>query len=363
MRIGIDARELVGHPTGVGRYLGSLIREWASADAAQRHEFVLYTPDVLEVGLDARRFAHRHVPGFPGTYWEQILMPRAARADHLDLFFAPAYTAPLLLRVPTVVTIHDLSYEAHPEWFRLREGARRRWLTRQTAQRAAAIITDSEFSRGEVTDRLGLPAGRVVVIRPGIDPPAVKATRATAPRLLYVGSVFNRRHIPELLRAFGALVRDHPDASLDIVGSNRTHPYENLAEAIERQGLSAKVRFQRYAPDSHLRELYAQARAFVFLSEYEGFGMTPLEALAVGVPPVVGDTAVARETCGNAALFVPWNDVHAIRRGLELALFDEPTRQRILDAAPDTLRAFSWPRAARETLDVLEHARSRNGSG
>ena len=358
MRIGIDARELAGHPTGVGRYLGALVREWAADERARRHQFVVYAPDALDVGLDADRFVRRHVPGFPGTYWEQVLMPRVARRDRLDLFFAPAYTAPIWLNVPTVVTIHDLSYEAHPEWFRLREGARRRWVTRQSARRAAAIITDSEFSRGEVTEHLGLPASRITVIRPGIDPPAVKAAGDAGPRLLYAGSIFNRRHVPELLRAFAGLVRHHPDASLDIVGANRTHPHENLAAAVEQAGLTGKVRLQQYAPDGHLRELYARARAFVFLSEYEGFGMTPLEALAVGVPPVVGDTAVARETCGAAALFVPWGDIPAITRALELALFDEPTRRRLLAAAPGALEPFSWPRAARETLEVLERVRS-----
>lgn len=356
MRIGIDARELAGHPTGVGRYLGALVREWASGEYAQRHEFVLYSPDVLDVALDNRRFTRRQVPGFPGTYWEQVRLPHVAKDDHLDLFFAPAYTAPLLLKVPTVVTIHDLSFEAHPEWFRLREGARRRLITRHSARRAAAVITDSEFSRKEVVDRLALPAGRVTVIRPGIDPPQAKADPDAGPRLLYVGSIFNRRHIPELLRAFAALVRLHPDASLDIVGSNRTHPHENIAAAIEHAGLTGHVRLQQYAQEAQLRELYARARAFVFLSEYEGFGMTPLEALAAGVPPVVGDTAVARETCGDAALFVPWDDVRAITRALELALFDEPTRRRILDAAPAALAPFSWARAARETLSVLESA-------
>jgi glycosyltransferase involved in cell wall biosynthesis len=363
MRIGIDARELAGHPTGVGRYLNALVREWAAGDAAGRHEFVLYSPAAPDAGPDDRRFARRHVPGVPGTYWEQVLLPRVARGDHLDLFFAPAYTAPIRLHVPTVVTIHDLSYEAHPEWFRLREGVRRRWLTRQAARRAAAIITDSEFSRGEVTERLGVPDSRIVVIRPGIDPPAVKAAAGSEPRLLYVGSIFNRRHVPELLRAFAALVRDHPDASLDIVGANRTHPHEDLAAAIEHAGLTGRVRLQQYAEDGHLRQLYAQARAFAFLSEYEGFGMTPLEALAVGVPPVVGDTAVARETCGDAALFVPWNDVPAIAHALERALFDEPTRRRILEAAPRVLEPFSWPRAARETLDVIERAASIPRSG
>ena len=358
MRIGIDARELAGQPTGVGRYLGSLMREWRTYSAAQRHEFVLYSHDALEGAFDARQFAGRQVAGFPGTYWEQVLMPRVARNDHLDLFFAPAYTAPIFLNVPTVVTIHDLSYEAHPEWFRLREGARRRLLTRHAARRAAAVITVSEFSRAEVIGRLGVPPERITVVRSGIDPPAAAATRDNPPRLLYVGSIFNRRHVPELLRAFAALSRDHRDATLDIVGSNRTYPHENIAGDIEGLGLRDRVTLHRYTKEHQLRDLYAQARAFVFLSEYEGFGMTPLEALAVGLPPVVGDTPVARETCGDAALFVRWDDIGAIRRALELALYDEPTRLRILDAAPARLTAFSWPRAARETLDVLERAAS-----
>jgi glycosyltransferase involved in cell wall biosynthesis len=97
----------------------------------------------------------------------------------------------------------------------------------------------------------------------------------------------------------------------------------------------------------------------VLLSEYEGFGFTPLEALAVGLPPVVGDTPIAHETYGDAALFVRWDDVRAIAHAIEQALYDEPTRRRILDAAPAALAAFSWPRAARETLDVLERAGQR----
>jgi glycosyltransferase involved in cell wall biosynthesis len=357
MRVGIDARELAGHPTGVGRYLGALVREWAGDPAAQRHDFVLYTPEPLDVRFDARRFASRVIQGFPGTLWEQFQLPRVARTDHLDVFFAPAYTAPLSLTVPTVVTIHDLSYEAHPEWFRLREGARRRLLTRQSARRAAAVIAVSEFSKREVIDRLGLPEHRVSVIRSGIDAPAVPANAGpAAPRLLYVGSIFNRRHVPELVRAFARVARDHPEASLDIVGSNRTHPHENIVSLVESAGLNGRVRLQQYAQESVLRELYAGARAFVFLSEYEGFGFTPLEALAVGLPPVVGDTPVAREIYGDAALFVRWDDVRAIAKAIELALYDEPTRRRILEAAPAALQPFSWPRAARETLDVIERA-------
>jgi len=83
--------------------------------------------------------------------------------------FAPAYTAPLRLATPIVVAIHDLSFVAHPEWFRLREGARRRWLTGQAASRAAAVVTISEFSKRELIERLNVPANKIHVIPPGIE--------------------------------------------------------------------------------------------------------------------------------------------------------------------------------------------------
>jgi glycosyltransferase involved in cell wall biosynthesis len=358
MRIGIDARELSGQPTGVGRYLAALLREWAGDQRARAHEFVLYAPGTLAIDLDGRRFATRLVPGAPGTWWEQVRLPPVAAADHLDAFFAPAYTAPLRLRVPTVVTIHDLSYAAHPEWFGLREGARRRWVTRHSARRAAAVIADSAFSRDEIVEHLGLPASRVQIIVPGIDPPVVAAAAYAEPRVLFVGSIFNRRRVPALIRAFAALLRTRPDASLEIVGANRTHPHEDILGIIERGGLAGRVRWHEYVSDERLRELYSRARAFAFLSEYEGFGMTPLEALAVGIPPVVLDTPVARETCGDAAIFVPIDDLAATTRALEAALFDEPTRAGVLAAAPAVLAQYSWPRAARETLDVIERAGS-----
>src|SRR5262249_9193463 len=138
--------------------------------------------------------------------------------------------------------------------------------------------------------------------------------------------------------------------------SNRTHPHENILAMVEAAGLNGRVRLQQYAQESLLRELYAGARAFAFLSEYEGFGFTPLEALAVGVPSVVGDTPVARERYGDAALLVRWDDIRAIAQAIEMALYDEPTRRRILDAAPEALKPFNWARAARETLDIIERA-------
>lgn len=366
MRIGIDARELCGRATGVGRYLGGLLQEWAVDSHAREHEFVLYEPEPVARSLDARRFMTRVIPGSPGTWWEQVQVPRAAASDHLDVWFAPGYTAPLRLAVPVVVAIHDLSFVAHPEWFRLREGARRRWLTRQAASKASAVVTISEFSKRELIERLDVPTGRIHVIPPGVGTgdwglgiglTSSPRSRVPSPcRVLYVGSIFNRRHVVDLIRGFAPIARAHEHASLDIVGDNRTWPREDLRRTIRAEGVDAQVRWHEYVTDEELGALYAGARAFAFLSEYEGLGLTPLEALTAGVPPVLLDTPVARESCGDAALYVPASDVPAITRALEAMLFDEAVRQRVLAAAPRELAKYRWPRAARETLAVIETA-------
>ena len=355
MRIGIDARELCGRPTGAGRYLRGLLGEWARGSDRRRHEFVLYAPEPLTVALDAHRFATRLVAGPPGTWWEQVRLPRAARADQLDVFFSPAYSTPLNLDLPALVAIHDVSFIAHAEWFRMREGIRRRWLTRESARRARGIVTISEFTRGEIAEHLGIADARVRVIPPGVTAgTALRCDAARPERVLFVGSIFNRRHVPDLIRAFGRLARRRPAASLDLVGDNRTYPHEDVRQLIDAELLHGRIRWHEYASDEQLQQLYAEAAAFAFLSEYEGLGLTPLEALASGVPPVLLDTPVAKESCGGAALYVASGDLSAMAAALEQLLDDSETRARLLAAAPGVLAKYQWPRAADDTLAFLE---------
>jgi glycosyltransferase involved in cell wall biosynthesis len=358
MRIGIDARELCGRPTGVGRYLNGLLSEWSNDEVTRRHEFVLYSHEPPSTRLDARRFATREVPGPGGTWWEQVKLPEAVRQDHLDVLFAPGYTAPISTSIPTVVAIHDVSFAAHPEWFGITEGIRRRWLSRQAAERARAVITISQFSKRELVDHMSVEESKIHVIPPGVNSPAV-APRSSydPPAVLYVGSIFNRRHLPDLIRAFAPIAQHHTDASLDIVGDNRSFPREDLGQVIGHEGLNGRVRWREWIDDAELAALYGKARAFAFLSEYEGFGLTPLEALAAGIPSVLLDTPVARETCGAAALYVPQGDRVATTRALEQLLFDDSVRTSLLRAAPAVLAQFEWPRAARETLAVIEASR------
>ena len=369
MRIGIDARELGGHATGVGRYLSGLLQAWAHDPTVGAHQFVLYATERLALELDGQRFVTRIVAGAGGTWWEQIQLPPATTADDVDVLFSPAYTSPLCLRIPSVVAIHDVSFVAHPEWFTAREGLRRRWLTSQTAARASRIVTISEFSRGEIVDRLDVPRDRVVVIPPGIlsvvaldtvgsirretSVPAASDPTVRRPLVLYVGSIFTRRHVPDLVRAFAPLSERHPEITLELVGDNRSHPHQDLLGLIAFERVGHRATWRSYLPDEALRELYRSARAFAFLSEYEGLGLTPLEALAWGIPPVLLDTPVARESCGPAALYVAPGDRQAVTDALEALLFNESVRTRILAAAPAVLARYDWAVAARDTLAAI----------
>jgi len=359
MRIAIDARELSGQPTGVGRYLWQLLLAWNEMPAARAHEFLLCSPEPQPLqALPNLRVTRAHLPRFRGTLWEQFSLP--VLVSGADVLFAPGYTGPLVTRVPTVLTIHDVSFAAHPEWFAWREGLRRRLLTRASAKRATRVLTVSDFSKREIVRQLGVYPDKVEVIYSGIHqirPAHPLADRSVVrdpePLVLFVGSIFDRRHVPELIDGFAELTRRHPRARLVIVGDNRTQPRVDLRALAARSGSLDRIQVREYVTDEELAALYAEAAAFAFLSDYEGFGFTPLEALAAGAPPVVLDTDVAREIYGPSAAYVARPEPALIASALESVLTDPVERRRILDAAPRLLSRYSWRECAHRTLQVL----------
>ncbi len=367
MRVGIDGHELLGKRTGVGRYLDELLSQWAASDTVA-HEFVIYTPgETTDLTITGRPieeipgFRHRAIAGRSGVWWEQLDLAAAINSDSLDLFFAPAYSAPLRIVVPFVVTMHDVSFMAHPEWFRWREGLRRRVLAARTLARARAVIAVSQFSRDEILRFFDVPTSRVHVVRSGIRVPTVLHQPPSIPLVLFVGSIFNRRHVPTLVSAFAKVCRTVPEARLVLVGDDRTYPPIDLPALIAATGTGHRISLRSYLPERELAALYQQSRVFAFLSEYEGFGLTPLEAMFAGVPVVVADTPVARELYRNAAVFVPVRDVTATAHAITQLLVDESAHARQRELSATLVPSFRWTRAAQETLKVFEQAARNDG--
>lgn len=355
LTIAIDARELLGRPTGVGRYVRELLREW-TGPGGRGHSFCLILPEPPPAGAPrGAGITVRIEPGRNGTWWEQARLPRAVRESGADVLFSPAYSTPLRLKRPAVVAIHDVSFAAHPEWFAFRERLRRQWITRASARAAAAVVTISQFSAGEIVRHLGVPPAKIVLAPPGSPPLLHAADARRSPTVLFVGSLFERRRIGLLVEALGLIRAEVPAARLVLIGDNRMRTaYDPLADASAR-GLSGAVEWRHYVSDADLDAAYREAAVFAFLSDYEGFAMTPAEALARGAMPVLLDTVVAREVYEGAARFVRPTPASVAEAVVDL-LRRPDQRAREVAAARDRLRRYSWAESAAVVLDTLEAA-------
>ena len=263
--------------------------------------------------------------------------------------------------MPLALTIHDVSFVAHPEWFRPRERLRRRWLTRRSARAAAVVFTDSEFSRDEIVRHIRARSRpdrgdcRPASAR-GIDPSHDRPRRD--PLVLFVGSLFNRRRLPELIAAFARATADLPDARLVIVGDE-----PHLAAAGSRAGRGRARRRRRgsrlrsYVDDGELATLYAPRVGVRVPVRVRRLRADAARSAGRRRPVVVLDTPVAREVYGDAASYVPAAaDVTATRRRSSARLLDGSAANaaRRSQHAAAVLARYSWDDAAMRTLAGIE---------
>lgn len=366
MIVGIDGRELQGRPTGVGRYLRNLLREWSRSGGDR---LIVYfngpapADTVLQLpGLEPRPLGETPIRG---ALFAETRLRRAAAGDSLDVFFAPGYTCPLTLRRPRVTAIHDLSFFALPQEFSRLDRLRRRALVRASVAVSRKVLTISDFSRREIIRVFPSSAARVVAIPLGPDddlpppPPRDAARRALGvegPLLLTVGAILNRRRLPVLLEAVKQLAARHPALRLEVVGANRTEPRRDLEEDLRRLGLTGRVRLAGFVDENALALRYAAADVCVVLSDYEGFGLPALEALCRGVPLVTSARPALSELFGEAALLVDPGNPGEVATAVDRVLAD-PALAEDLRRRGQTLAArFSWAETARLTRRCLEEA-------
>ncbi len=372
--IGVVAYEMEGEPTGVGRYTEELLaalRRTPRAEGWRLRLFFKGDPFEHPLWTGAAGDGCRLEPVFdrrPGAHpilWEQFRLPRLLRREPMDVIFSPGYSLPRASGRPSLVTIHDLAFEHLPGDFGFRELRRRRYLARRAARAATRVLTDTRRTAADLRQRYGLPAERVAVAPLGVSPRFARAresagagaqeqARALAelgvrkPYLLVLGSILPRRRLDLVLRALGRLLREPAptDLRLVIAGRNQLPGREELDRLIQAGDWAERVIRLGYVDDGLLPALYARALGTIYVSEYEGYGLPPLESLAAGVPVLVSDAPALMELWPEYPLRCGRLEIDALTEGLRRLVLDGEARRLAMSEGPDRVRSLTWDRAA-----------------
>lgn len=375
MRIAVDVSMLSGTRNGISRYLEELLSACILAPEAGC-QWLLYGRKAVRGEVLSRanvRFRGDGLPHHSGRVASLFsTQPYWAAIDRPDVFWGPAHRLPWRLPSTTarVVTIHDLCWLEVADTMRRSTRRLDTWLMPRALAMADRIIAVSK-SIGE-TIRVTFPdtADRVVVIPAGTSVlPRAKGMEAVrhlgvqSPYVLFVGTIEPRKNLRRLIEAFSRLSGagcEH--ARLVIVGAYGWGG-QGILEGIADLGLSDRVVVLGRVSDDDLATLYAHARCLALPSLYEGFGLPLLEAMASGTPVLTSRMGSMAEIVADGGVLVDPLAVESIEAGLRKLLCDDDLRRELGNRARERAAAYSWARAARETLAAMGEAMAlRRGS-
>jgi glycosyltransferase involved in cell wall biosynthesis len=289
-----------------------------------------------------------------------------------DALFVPAHVVPLVHPPASLVTVHDLGYlhfpQAHPWRQRLYLDLSTRWSVRASAH----VLADSAATRADLVSRYGVPPDKITVAYPGHDEgiarvfdsaeiEAVKARHGIGgDYFLYVGTLQPRKNLARLVESFAAFrqgARSMVDRrTLLVLAGKQGWLYDALFKQVHRLGLEGHVCFPGYISDEDKVALMSGARAFLFPSLYEGFGLPVLEAQACGCPVITSTTSSLPEIAGDGALLVEPRDTMAIAAAMERIVSDSALREKLVERGLANVSRFSWIGCARTVLGAVEQS-------
>ncbi len=373
--VGINAQKLFVtqdyRNAGVSRYIRQLVRHLPLVPGDERYR--LYTnrhvtswPEVEGARLSLAPTRLPTLSPVLRILWEQTVLPALARRDRLDLLHCPLNVSPAATHVPVVLTIHDVTFLHYPDRFSRLKQRYLATFTRFSARRAARILADSAATKEDVHRAFGIPRQRIDVVYPGVDEdfrPLDPANPEDVARLesfrrryglpervvLYQGTLEPRKNVDQLVRAFALAVRRGLPHTLVLAGG-KGWGYEAIFRAVEESGVRQRIRFAGYVPREEQPLWYNAAQLFVYPSQYEGFGLPPLEAMACGVPVITSNTSSLPEVVGEAGIMVDPADVEALAEAMMAVATNEARRVWLSAAGRERALRFGWPAAAAEAV-------------
>jgi glycosyltransferase involved in cell wall biosynthesis len=342
-------------------YIRNLLKEFARLD--QDSEIVAYISKPRAPEYIPERFETRWVSENPykRLAWD---LPKHLNQDRPDLLHVQ-YTGPLRTSVPFVVTIHDVSYLELPEYFTPFRAAQLRLTVKRTVDRAAKILTPSEFSKSAIVRHYGIEDERVVVVPNAVSgrfrsldrdlarKAVEKRLGVKGPFVLTIGDLQPRKNHLGLLRAFETVMRDNPKLKHRLVFVGKETWYsKKLHRAVAASAVADRVHFAGFVDDADLVNFYGACELFVYPSFYEGFGLPILEAMACGRAVACSNTTAMPEVADSAGLLFDPSDTEEMARAMSDILLNPELRTRLERLGQQHAASFSWQKAAAKTLNV-----------
>jgi glycosyltransferase involved in cell wall biosynthesis len=318
-----------------------------------------------------------HGISMKNAYHDTVTIQKVAQREHADIIHFPYnWSFPFVKKFPSILTIHDVI----PFTFREAMGYFKNHLVYKPAIRIAAclntvITTVSEFSKGDICQKLGVPEEKIRVIPNGLRVPDIPVTDEKKHLLdrydahdgyvLNVGGIHERKNEPRLIRAFSLLVKKEGyQGKLIITGSVSGAPYQEKMKkicdrAVSETDMAQRVVFTGFISEKELDHLYSCAQIFIYPSLYEGFGIPVLEAMKIGTPVITSNIAVMKEVAGDAAVLIDADNTEEIAGAMNTLLNEKSFARELIQKGKKRAAHYSWDKTANEYLALYEHTAHR----
>lgn len=367
MNIGIDANEAnVLSRVGISEYAYQiLIKLYAFREVNDNdYNYTIYLKsDPLE-HLPNKTSWWNYKVVKPSKLWTQIGLPihLITTSRKPDVFLTLTHYGPRFSRIPTIVSVMDLSYLHYPQTFKKNDLYQLTKWTEYSVKKAKKVITISNSSKNDIIKYYKVRPEKVKVVHLGLknlsmNAPSEKDLKEFGVNqkfILFVGTLQPRKNISRLIEAFSRLPKEiSSDHQLVIIGK-KGWLYEDILSAPEKYNVKDKVVFLDYISDEDLPNFYRKAEVFVLPSLYEGFGLPVLEAMRYGCPVITSNVSSLPEAGGDAAQYFEPEDVDDIKKSIEKVLTDSALREKMIERGREHYKKFTWEKAAKEVLSAIE---------
>lgn len=365
MEIVVDCRSVHQRMGGIGRAALELVRAMSDLSEGHRISMIIGAEAAREVSVDGVRTIPVDAAMIDEAF-EQLHLPALLEELRADVYLNSTFSIPAIKTVSgQCAFIHDVVFEDCPEYV---EPGLRKYLSkwsRFTAFHADLVLTGSDHAKSRISKVYDVNPETIVRVYHGIAPSCFEQPSQhevarvrdryalRGPYLLYLGSVEPKKGIPELLKAFEGLSRKEFDGELVLAGGTEGPPIDWDAQ-IRATRCSGRIKRLGYIDEADKRALLAASALFVYPSRYEGFGLPPLEAMALGIPCVVSNQTSLPEVVGNAAIITDTSVVSEFTSALVKGFHDDQCRSQCRRAGPERAREFTWERAAAQAIQVCE---------